>query len=91
MIRGVESDTVKRHDAFPADDVEVDLAGADIPDDEFPEEPHVEEAKVSRRNSQCGEVGTHAYPQESGTSQQGIALSRFANWWSEQVRDSSGE
>ena len=30
-----------------------------------------------------GEVGNHAYRQESGTSQQGIALSRFANWWSE--------
>ena len=46
VSRGVESDTVKRHEAHPAEDVEMDLTGADIPDDEFPEEPHVEEAEV---------------------------------------------
>ena len=39
VIRGVESDAVKRRGACPAEDVQVDLTGADIPDDEFPEEP----------------------------------------------------
>ena len=85
VIRGAESDTIKRHEAYPAEDVVMDLAGADIPDDEFPEEPHVEEAKVPK------EMPNHAYPQESGTSQQGIALSRSANRWSEQDLDSSGK
>ena len=42
----MESDTVRRHEAYPAEDVEMDLTGADIPDDEFAEEPHVEEAEV---------------------------------------------
>ena len=46
MIRGVKSDAIRRHEAYPAEDVEMDLTGADIPDDEFLEEPHVEEARV---------------------------------------------
>ena len=49
MIRGAESDTVKRHEAYPAEDVEMDLTGADIPDDEFLEEPHVEGANVPKK------------------------------------------
>ena len=36
-IRGVESDAVERHEACPAEDVEMDLTGAGTPDDEFPE------------------------------------------------------
>ena len=84
VIRGVESDTVKKHEAYPAEDVEMDLTGAGI-------NPMTSSGKSSRRNTQCRDVGNHAYPQESGTSQQGIALSRFANWWNEQDRDSSGE
>ena len=44
----MESDAVKRHEAYPAEDVEVDLTGADTPDDEFPEEPHVEEVRVPK-------------------------------------------
>ena len=48
VIRGVESDAVKRHEAYPAEDVEMDLSGADIPDDEFREEPHVEEVRVPK-------------------------------------------
>ena len=46
MIEGVESDAVKRLEAYPTEDVEMDLAGTAIPDDEFHEEPHLEEAKV---------------------------------------------
>ena len=49
VIRGVESDAVRRHEAYPSFDLEKDLTGADIPDDEFPEEPHVEEAKVPEK------------------------------------------
>ena len=46
MIRGAESDVVKRTEAYPAEDVKMDLAGTAIPDDEFHEEPRLEEAKV---------------------------------------------
>ena len=46
MIREAESDIVKRLEAYPAEDVEMDFAGTAIPDDEFHEEPHLEEAKV---------------------------------------------
>ena len=48
MIREVESDAVKRHDAHLAEDVEMDLTRADIPDDEFFEESHVEEVRVPK-------------------------------------------
>ena len=65
----------------------MNLTGADIPDDEFPEEPHVEEARVPEEMPNAVRLAIIAYPQESGTSQQGIALSR----WSEQDRDSNGE
>ena len=46
MIRGVESDAVKRLEACQSEDVKMDLFGTAIPDDEFHEEPHLEEAKV---------------------------------------------
>ena len=48
VIRGVESDAVKRHEAYPAQDVEIYLTGADIPDDEFPQEPHVKDVRVPK-------------------------------------------
>ena len=44
MIQGVESDVVTRHEAYLSEDVEMHLTGADIPDDEFSEEPHFDEA-----------------------------------------------
>ena len=43
--QGVESDAVKRLEAYPAEDVEIDFAGMAIPDDEFDEEHILEEAK----------------------------------------------
>ena len=46
VIRGVESDAVERLEAYPAEDVEMELPGTAIPHDEFHEEPHLEEAKV---------------------------------------------
>ena len=46
MIRGVESDAVKRFQAYPAEDVEMKLAGTFILDDEFHEETQHEESKV---------------------------------------------
>ena len=46
VTRGAESDAVKRLEAYPAEDVVMDLARTAIPDDEFHEEPHLEEAKV---------------------------------------------
>ena len=46
VIRGVESDVVKRLEAYPAEDVEMELPGTAIPDDDFHEEPHLEEANV---------------------------------------------
>ena len=53
MIRGVESDVVKRLEAYPAEDVEMELPGTAIPDDEFHEEPHLEEAKVPEEIPNC--------------------------------------
>ena len=52
-FREVESDAVKRLEAYPAEDVEMDLAGTAINDDEFHEEPHLEEAKVPEEETQC--------------------------------------
>ena len=46
VIRGVENDVVKRLEAYPAEDVEMELPGTAIPGDVFHEEPHLEEAKV---------------------------------------------
>ena len=46
VIRRVESDAVKRLEAYPAEDVEMELPGTATPGDEFHEEPHLEEAKV---------------------------------------------
>ena len=40
------SDAVKRPEAYPAEDVVMELPGTATPDDEFHEEPHLEEAKV---------------------------------------------
>ena len=37
VIREVESDAAKRFEAYPAEDVEMDLTGKVIPDDEFDE------------------------------------------------------
>ena len=45
-IQGVESDAIRRHEEYPAEDVEMDLTSADTPDHEFTGEPYVEEAKV---------------------------------------------
>ena len=47
VIRGVESDAVKRPEAYPVEDAKMDLAGTAIPDDEFHEETQLEESKVS--------------------------------------------
>ena len=46
VIKGVESDVVKRLEVYPAEDVAMELPGTAIPDDEFHEELHLEEAKV---------------------------------------------
>ena len=45
VIRGVESDADKRFEAYPSEDVETDLTGAESLDDDFPEELHVEEVR----------------------------------------------
>ena len=42
----MESDVVKRLEAYPAEDVVMELPRTAIPDDEFHEEPHLEEEKV---------------------------------------------
>ena len=42
----MESDVVRRLEACPTEDVEMELPGTAILDDEFHEEPHLEEAKV---------------------------------------------
>ena len=42
----MESDAVKRFEGYSGEDVEMDLAGTVIPDDEFHEERILEESKV---------------------------------------------
>ena len=78
VIRGVESDAVRKHEAYLAEDVEMDLTGADIPDDEFSEERRIEEAESSRRNTQQSRVFTRIWDIPA----RGIPLSHFTNWWS---------
>ena len=39
MFRGVESDAVKRFEVYPTEDVEMELTGTAIPDDENHQEP----------------------------------------------------
>ena len=46
MLRGVESDGVRRFEAYPAEDVEMDMAETVLADDEFHEEPQFEEQRV---------------------------------------------
>ena len=41
------SDAIKRLEAYPAEDVEMDLAGTAVPDDQFHEKPQLEEPEVS--------------------------------------------
>ena len=47
---------------LPKKDAEMDLIGTAIPDDEFHEEPLLEEAQVPGEvpNAQCGKIGSHA-------------------------------
>ena len=46
LIRGIESDAVRRFDAYPAEDLVMDMPGTAMPDDEFHEEPKLDEPKV---------------------------------------------
>ena len=46
LIHGIESDAVTRSEAYPAEDVEMDMSGTAVPDDEFHEEPKLDEPKV---------------------------------------------
>ena len=46
VLRGVESDGVIRYEAYPAEDVEMAVAVTVLSDDEFHEEPQLEEQRV---------------------------------------------
>ena len=63
------SDAVKRLEAYPAEDVEMDLAGTAIPDDEFHEEPHLEEAKVPEEIPNAVRLAVMRVHKKSGASQ----------------------
>ena len=39
VLRGIDRDTIKRFEAYPAGDVKMDVSGPAAPDDEFHEEP----------------------------------------------------
>ena len=69
MIRKAESDVVKRLEPYPAEDVEMDLAGTTIPDDEFQEGPHLEKAKVPEEIPNGVRLAVLRIWQRSGTSQ----------------------
>ena len=69
MIRGAGSDVVKRLEAYAAEDVEMDLAGTAIRDDEFHEEPHLEEAKVPEEILNAVRLAVLRIHKKSGASQ----------------------
>ena len=69
----------------------LDLTGTATPDEEFHEEPQLEEPKVSEEIPNAVRLAIMRVHQKSGASQQGIALSRFANWRSLKNCDPSCE
>ena len=83
MIRGVESDVVKRLEAYPAEDVEMEFAGTPTTDDEFHEKPHLEEENVPEEIPNAVRLAVMRIHKKSGTSQQGVVVSRFAFWRSQ--------
>ena len=92
MIRGVETDVVKRLEAHRAEDVEMDLTGTATPDEEFHEEPQLEEPKVSEEMPNAVRLATMRVHKNLGhPSKEGIALSRFANRRSRKNCDPSCE
>ena len=82
-MSGVESDVVKRLEAYPSEDVEMELPGTAIPDDEFHEKPHLEEAKGPEEIPNGVRLAVMRIHKKSGTSQQGVVVSRFADWRSQ--------
>ena len=91
MIRGAESDAVKRQEAYPAENVDVDLIGTALPDGEFCEEPHLEEAQVPEEVPNGVRLGIMRVHKKTGSSKQRIVLSRIAKWRSQQDGDQSCE
>ena len=65
----MESDAVRRFEAYPAEDVKMDLAGTALPDDEFHEEPQLEDLSVLEEGPNAVRLAVIAHPQESGASQ----------------------
>ena len=87
VIRGVESDAVQRLERYPAEDVGMDPTGTGIPDAEFHEEPHLEEAQIPEEVPNAIRLVIMRVHKKNFASKQGIALSRFANWRSQQDGD----
>ena len=83
MIRGVESDAVKRLEAYPAEDVEMELPGTAIPDDEFQEKPHLDEPKVPEEIPNGVRLAVMPIHKSLEQPQQGTVGSRFADWRSQ--------
>ena len=77
-------DAVKRLEAYPAEDVEKDQTGTAIPNDVFHEEPQLEETKVPEQVPNEIRLAIMRVHKNLEKCQQGIAVSRFANWWSKQ-------
>ena len=83
--RSVENDAVRRHEAYSAEGVEMDLTSAYIPDDEFPEEQQVEEAKIPE------EIPMRQGWQSCVSTRIWDIPACVETWWSQQDCDQSCE
>ena len=90
-MRGVERDAIRRYEAYLAEDVEMDLTGADILDDEFPQEPHVVEARVPVEIPSAVRLANVRIHKNLGHSRKELLCRAFRIWWSEQDLETSGE
>ena len=79
----MESDAVKRLEACPAEDVEMDLAGTAVPDDDFHDEPHVEEAKVPVEIPNAVRLAIMRIHKNLGYPSKELLCRAFANWRSQ--------
>ena len=83
VVRGVESDAVRRFEAYPGEDAEMGVAGTVVPDDEFHEEPQLQEPGVLEEVPIAVRLAVMSIHEKSGTSQQRTVVSRLAVWWSQ--------
>ena len=83
VVRGVESDAVRRFEAYPGEDAEMGLAETAVPDNEFHEEPQLQEPGILEEAPIAVRLAVMSTHKKTGTSQQRAVVSPFAVWWSQ--------